>query len=235
MALPVITAPKYQLTIPSTGKNVEYRPYLVKEEKILVLALESDDSNQMIRAIRDIINICTFGNVDANSLTIFDLEFVFLKLRAVSVGGNTSLKVKCPDCETYAEVTLDLTTVEIKGDMKPNMKIQITDEVGVIMRYPTVNGTLLDTDLKATDDYSTAISTIASCIETIYDAENTHSADNSTKQELIDFIESLSQEQFSKVNEFFNDMPTLKHDLSFDCDSCNSNKTTTIKGLQSFF
>jgi len=235
MALPVITAPKYQLTIPSTGKNIEYRPYLVKEEKILVLALESENSNQMIRAIRDIINICTFKNVDANTLTIFDLEFVFLKLRAVSVGGSTSLKIKCVDCESYTEIDLNLDHVKIKGEMKSDVKIQLNDDVGVIMRYPTVKGTLLGANTADTDDYSTAISTIASCIETIYDAENTHSADASTKEELIDFIESLSQEQFAKINTFFNDMPTLSHDVDFDCKSCGTNKTTTIKGLQSFF
>jgi hypothetical protein len=240
MALPIVETPKYEMIIPSTGKSVEYRPYLVKEEKILVMAMESKDSTSMIRAIRDVIESCTFKAVNPNNLTMFDLEFIFLKLRAVSVGAMAHIKIKCDNkqakCEVYHELELDLDTVAVQGKIEKEHKVPLNETIGVILKYPTVMGSL--TTSKMGDDensYNMILATIISCIDVIYDNDNMHYAKDSTNAELQDFVESLNQEQFKKLNEFFSDMPQLKHDITFTCLGCGKENEKTIKGLQSFF
>ena len=234
MALPIIETPKYELTIPSTGQSVEYRPYLVKEEKILIIAMESQDTTQMIRAVRDVISACTFEKVNVDDLALFDLEFIFLKLRAASVGAESSVKVKCESCETQNPVIVKLDEVGIKGDLDRNKKIQLTDEVGVVLKFPTVKGALLQGG-NMTDGYDSIMSTVIACIDMIYDKENMYDAADHTKEELVQFIESLSQEQFGKLNEFFNNIPGLDHTIEFDCHSCGHHNALHLRGLQSFF
>ena len=238
MALPIVKTPKYEMVIPSTGKPVEYRPYLVKEEKILVMAMESKDTTSMIRAIRDVIESCTFGQLNSNNLTMFDLEYLFLKLRTVSVGANTSLKIKCDHCEDYHNLELDLDSVKVQGEIVKDYKVELTDKIGVMLKYPTVKGSLMTSKLSddgEDDNYNVVINTIISCIDVIYDENDMHYSKDSTTTELQDFIESLNQEQFKKLNEFFTDMPALKHTVDFTCAGCGQENEKIISGLQSFF
>jgi phage FluMu protein Com len=234
MALPKLVSAKHTMKIPSTGQTVEYRPYLVKEEKVLMMAFETKDQSQMVRALRDTVAACTEGQVDVDKLALFDLEYVFLKLRAKSVGETSKLKIKCSDCSTSNEVSVDLNTVAVQGEVKQNAKVQLTDEVGVVLKYPTVKGSYKNTS-KAKDDTSQAFAQIAASIESIYDAENVYAAADESPESLNDFIESLTSDQFKKITEFFDDMPKLKHDIEFDCSNCKTHNKITIEGLTNFF
>jgi hypothetical protein len=234
MALPRIETPRYELKIPSTGEKVEYRPYLVKEEKILIIALESNDQSQMLRAVRDIISACTFDRLDIQNLALFDLEYVFLKLRGVSVGSKAEMKIKCDACEKFNEVSINLDDVNIKGKINKDVNIKLTKDIGVTMKYPTVHSALLQTSEKL-EGYDAIMGTIIASIDSIYDKDNVYPAESSTKQELLDFIESLNQEQFGKLNTFFESLPTLQYDLEFECSSCGKKNSRELKGLQSFF
>ena len=234
MALPKLVSSKYTLTVPSTGEVVEYRPYLVKEEKVLMTAFESKDKSQMIAALRDTIAGCTEGKVNIDTLAIFDFEYIFLKLRSKSVGETSKIGVKCTACDTRNEVEVNLEEVNVSKAQKKNNKVELTDEVGIMLRYPTVKGLYKQlTHAKTEADQSMA--TIVSAIESIYDAENVYASENETEKSLMDFLDSLTADQFKKISAFFTDMPKLKHDVKFDCIKCSEKNSITLEGLENFF
>jgi phage FluMu protein Com len=233
MALPKLVSSKHTLVVPSTKESIEYRPYLVKEEKILMMAFESKDQSQMITALRDTIAGCTEGKIKVDNLTMFDLEYIFLKLRSKSVGENTKLKVKCIKCETANEVNIDLSSVNVVGEIKPTAKIELTDTVGVMLKYPTVKG--LYRQLNSLNEANSALAAIASAIESIYDADNVYPAENESEKSILEFIESLTSDQFKKIVSFFDDMPKLKHDIDFTCTHCKEENKIAVEGLQNFF
>lgn len=237
MALPKIAAPKYELTVPSTGERVKYRPYLVKEEKLLMIAVESKDEGQMMNALKDVISGCTEGKVKPDKLKPFDLEYIFLQLRSKSVGENAKILVKCTHCETRNEVIIDLNEIEVKGEMIDEMNIKLTDNVGMVLKYPSIKeiqrnqasnkGKKNQTDL--------ALSSITSMISSIYEGEEVYLAENETQQSLTDFIESLSSDQFKKIYEFVSKMPKVTHKAEFKCVKCSEQNDVVLEGLQSFF
>jgi phage FluMu protein Com len=233
MALPKLVSSKHTLVVPSTKESIEYRPYLVKEEKILMMAFESKDQSQMITALRDTIAGCTEGKIKVDNLTMFDLEYIFLKLRSKSVGENAKLKVKCIKCETPNEVNIDLSSVNVVGEIKPTAKIELNDTVGVMLKYPTVKG--LFRQLNSLDEANSALAAIASAVESIYDADNVYPAENETEKSILEFIESLTSDQFKKIASFFDDMPKLKHDIDFTCTHCKEENKIAVEGLQNFF
>lgn len=234
MALPKLVSSKYTLTVPSTGEVVEYRPYLVKEEKVLMTAFESKDKSQMIAALRDTIAGCTEGKVNIDTLAIFDFEYIFLKLRSKSVGETSKIGVKCTACDARNEVEVNLEEVNVSKAQKKNNKVELTDEVGIMLRYPTVKGLYKQlTHAKTEADQSMA--TIVSAIESIYDAENVYASENETEKSLMDFLDSLTADQFKKISAFFTDMPKLKHDVKFDCIKCSEKNSITLEGLENFF
>jgi hypothetical protein len=233
MALPKLVSSKHTLVVPSTKESIEYRPYLVKEEKILMMAFESKDQSQMITALRDTIAGCTEGKIKVDNLTMFDLEYIFLKLRTKSVGENAKLKVKCIKCETPNEVNIDLSSVNVVGEIKPTAKIELTDTVGVMLKYPTVKG--LYRQLNSLNEANSALAAIASAIESIYDADNVYPAENESEKSILEFIESLTSDQFKKIVSFFDDMPKLKHDIDFTCTHCKEENKIAVEGLQNFF
>lgn len=235
MALPRIDSPKYELTVPSTGETVEYRPYLVKEEKILMLAMESKDQNQMIRALRDVIAGCTDGKVQVDKLAMFDLEYVFLKIRAKSVGETSKIAVKCTDCDTKNEFEINLDEVQVQGEVKKEAKVALTDSVGVVLRYPTVKGIQRQLGKGKGNDAEVSMAAVASAIESIYDAENVYSAEDETSESLIGFLDSLTSQQFKKISEYFEDMPRLRHEINYKCKSCGVENKQTLEGLTNFF
>jgi len=234
MALPKLVSSKYTLTVTSTGEVVEYRPYLVKEEKVLMTAFESKDKSQMIAALRDTIAGCTEGKVNIDTLAIFDFEYIFLKLRSKSVGETSKIGVKCTACDARNEVEVNLEEVNVSKAQKKNNKVELTDEVGIMLRYPTVKGLYKQlTHAKTEADQSMA--TIVSAIESIYDAENVYASENETEKSLMDFLDSLTADQFKKISAFFTDMPKLKHDVKFDCIKCSEKNSITLEGLENFF
>lgn len=235
MTLPLISVPKYSTKIPSTGDNIQYRPYLVKEEKILMIAMESENQDQIMNAVKDIVSACTYDKVDVDKLTVFDLEYLFLKLRAKSVGENTKIGVKCEKCEETNEISINLDTIEMPPLEKDSSVIMLTDTVGIKLRYPTVKDAKRQQNGNDASDMEMVFKAIISCIEHIFDADKIYPAKDSTPKELEAFLESLNAEQFKKINTFFEDMPALKKELKFDCTKCSHHNEFEVRGLANFF
>lgn len=233
MALPVVNAPKYQLTIPSNGQNISYRPYLVKEEKILMVAMESKDQGQMIQAVKDVIEACTENKIKVNDLPIFDLEYLFLQIRAKSVGETSQIRIKCKECNAPNDYAINLENVKVEGEIKKNFSVQITDDIGVTLKYPTVSS--LQHHLKEQGNFAVAMSTIVASIDSIYDKDSVYPAENETRESLNDFLESLNSTQFKKLTEFFNEVPAIRHTVNFKCTGCSEQNTQVVEGLQNFF
>jgi len=235
MALPRIDSPKYELKVPSSGEVVEYRPYLVKEEKILMMAMETKDQQQMIRALRDVIAGCTEGKIQADSLAMFDLEYVFLKIRGKSVGETTKVGLKCSSCDHKNEVEINLDEVEVQGEVKKNAKVALTDSVGVVLKYPTVKGIQKQLGKQGSNDREVTMAAVASAIESIYDANDVYPTEDEKAEDVINFLDSLTSSQFKKISEYFEDMPRLRHEVNFNCASCKAKNTQTLEGLTNFF
>jgi len=236
MALPKLNTPTYELEVPSTDEKVKYRPFLVKEEKILMIAMESKDNAQIINAVKDIVKSCTFEKVDVSSMPMFDMEYIFLNIRAKSVGEISKIKVLCPDDKTtYANIELDLTEVEVQvGDDHTN-KIELTDDTGMIMTYPTIDS-FLDSGIEKIDA-NNMLDVIGSCVLQIYEnkGEKVYQAKDQTKKELTEFIESMNSGQFRKLQSFFDTMPKLKHTIKVKNPKTKKTSDVTLSGLNDFF
>jgi hypothetical protein len=235
MALPRIDSPKYELRIPSNGEVVEYRPYLVKEEKILMMAMETKDQQQMIRALRDVIAGCTEGKVQVDTLAMFDLEYVFLKIRGKSVGETTKVGLKCSGCGHKNEVEINLDEVEVQGEVKKSAKVALTDKVGVVLKYPTVKGIQKQLGKQGGSDSEVTMAAVASAIESIYDENDVYSTDDEKAEDVVNFLDSLTSSQFKMISGYFEDMPRLKHEVKFNCASCKTENSQTLEGLTNFF
>ena len=235
MALPKVNTPTYELTLPSTGERVAYRPYLVKEEKIIMLAAESNDEKQMVRAVKNVIASCTSGDVDTNKITMFDLEYLFTQLRAKSVGESSDIKVKCRECEKSNDVTVNLAdiTVDVPEASNKGTVKKITEDISVLLRYPIVD-TILESS-QGKSEVDTAFDLIASCIDTIYQGDEAFDVSEASKAEVIEFVESLSTQQFQDIYEFVNTMPSACLDVQFKCAHCGHDNDITVKGLANFF
>ena len=232
MALPIVEVPKYSVTIPSTGESVVYRPYLVKEEKILMIAMESENQEQVMRAVKEVIAACTFNKINVDTLTVFDMEYVFLKLRSKSVGEVSKIGIKCAECSSLNDIEVQLDILEVTKPEEDSSVVMVTDKIGVKLRYPTVK------DVNVLSKYSgteAAMKTIVACIDNIFDDEKVYPAKDSTPKELEQFVEALNSEQFKKMQKFFETMPSLKHDAKFTCSSCGHQNELLIKGLANFF
>ena len=236
MALPKIEVPTYKLTLPSEDTVVEFRPFLVKEEKILMLAMEEKNDAQMKAAVRDLINSCTFGKLEVTKLPLFDIEYLFLNIRAKSVGEIASFKVFCPeDKVTLIPVDVDLTKVEVQVDDEHTNKIVLDEErnLGISMNYPNIETIPLGVD----EDMNTEaiFKTIVECIDYIYEGEQVHKAKDSTKAELIDFFNNLNTNQFKKIRKFFDTMPKLRHEVKVINPKTKKESVVTLQGLSDFF
>ena len=217
MALPVLETPTYELTLPSANVQVKFRPFVVKEEKILLQALESGDNREIVQALKDIVRECTFGQLDGGNMPTFDLEYVFLQIRAKSVGEIAKVNLLCPDDKkTYAPVEIDLSKVEVEVDDNHvnNIVIDKDRNLGIIMKYPTIDSVEPNKQINGlkTDKL---FELIANCIHEIYDGEKVHSVKDYSKEEITKFLESLDRKSFDKMNAFFETMPQLKHEVDF--------------------
>ena len=237
MALPSLATPTYETELPSTGKKIKYRPFLVKEEKVLLLATESEDRKEVREAVKTIVKSCVLSRIKVEDLATFDLEFLFLKIRAASVGEDVTMKITClDDNETRVDYTLDISEVKVTIPEGHDRKIKLTDNVGMIMRYPGldefVDLTLLGLDM---DDPDKVFETVARCIEQIYEGEEVYDDSTTTFKEKIQFVESLTQKQFESVRKFFTTMPVLRHEFKVTNPNTGVESTYTLEGLQSFF
>ena len=236
MALPKLNVPTYELVVPSTDEKIKYRPFLVKEEKVLLMAMESGKTEDILNATKTIVDECTFNKMKLGTMPMFDVEYIFLQIRAKSVGETTDLRLLCPDDrETYAKVEIDLTEVLVQVDEEHNSKVELTDEMGMIMKYPNIDSTI---DIGITDiTASNMLDIIATCIDRIYDkgGEEVHMAVDSTKKELVEFIEQLNTKQFAEVQKFFDTMPKLKHTVTVKNPKTEVESEVTLIGLNDFF
>ena len=235
MPLPTIETPKYELRLPSTGRKVQYRPYLVKEEKILMVARESSDQKQITQAVKDIIASCTFGKIDPEKLSVFDLEYVFLKLRAKSVGEISRLTLKCEKCEKPNQIEVNLDEIKVNTENLPDAKILLTDKIGVVMNWPGVTLISELSDMGQKSQEEMIMSVIMGCIDSIFDDKGVYRASDHSKEELLQFIESLNQTQFLKIQKFIEATPKLEHTAQFKCQHCETDNSIVIRGLQNFF
>lgn len=231
MALPKINAPTYELTIPSIDQQVTYRPFLVKEEKILLMANQDEDDTQgMIRAMRQIINNCILtANFDSENLPLFDIEYIFLKLRAKSVGEKSEVGYQCPECESVNKVIINLEEVQVIKNENHTNQIQLDERIGVILKYPDMYSITNSTEIED------IMGILCKCIDMIYDGDEVHDASEYDLEEIINFVDSLTQDQFQKMQNFFETMPKLSHDIDYNCSKCGHEQILVIEGLQNFF
>lgn len=234
MALPTIESPKYSVRLPSTGKTIEYRPFLVKEEKVLLIAQESGSPREMIGAMKDIIKACTFNKVDPNTLTSYDLEFMFLKLRAKSVGETSTIRIKCEKCETFTPVDVDIDSVNLDVPSGP-VNIMLTDTVGITMRHIRVKDMASLTDNKDPGDLIT--DTVIASIESIFDETQVYPTDTEKKEELVKFVNSLNRAQMKEIEAYIANTPKVSCDVTFKCcgAECDHENKVSLTGIQSFF
>ena len=236
MALPKIDVPIYELTVPSTDEKIKYRPFLVKEEKLLLIAMESGENSDILRAVKDIVDACTFNKMKIGNMPMFDVEYIFLQIRSKAVGEVSTLRVLClDDMKTYAKVEVDLNEIEVQVTDAHTNKIELTDEMGVIMKYPTINSF----SQNQIQDVSTEnmLEIIISCIDHIYDknGEEVFDAKDSSKKELMEFVEQLNTQQFQDIQRFFDTMPSLKHDITVKNPKTKVESIVTLTGLNDFF
>ena len=236
MALPKLNTPSYELEVPSTDEKIQYRPFLVKEEKILLIALESGKNEDIIRAMKEIVTECTFNKLDIASLPMFDVEYIFLNVRAKSVGEVSKLKIKCPDDnKTMANVEVNLNDVKVEISEGHTNKIELEDGMGIIMTYPTIDSFAKLGLQNITAKNMTEV--IATSILQIYEnnGEKVYNAKDQTKQELTDFIESMNTAQFKEVQKFFDTMPRLKKVIKVTNPKTKVESDVTLTGLNDFF
>ena len=236
MALPKLNTPTYELEIPSTDEKIKFRPFLVKEEKVLMMALETKDNAQIVNAVKDIVSECTFNKLNISTMPMFDVEYIFLQIRSKSVGEVSKVKILCPDDKkTYTNVEIDLNEVKVQVEDEHTNKIELTDSMGIIMTYPNIDS-FSDNGIQNINA-SNMLDVIGTCILQIYEykGEKVYEAKDQTKKELVEFIEQLNTKQFQDVQKFFDTMPRLKHTIKVKNPKTKKTSDVTLSGLNDFF
>jgi hypothetical protein len=238
MPLPKISTPSYHLTLPSTGKEIKYRPFLVREEKLLVLALESEDTKQITEAIKTVIKSCieTRG-IKVETLPTFDIEYLFLNIRGKSVGEEIEVNIICPDDgETTVPVKINVDEIEVKKFDGHDKKIKIDDNIMLEMKYPSLEQFIKNNfDFSAANDMDQAFDLISSCIDTIYTEDEVWSTSDVTKKEITEFLDQMNSLQFKKIETFFETMPKLSHKITITNPKTKVENEVVLEGLSSFF
>ena len=233
MALPKLDTPLYELELPSTGEKLQYRPFLVKEQKHLMLAMESDDPADMKNSLAEIITACTFAKVDPYKLPMFDVEYLFLKFRGKSVGEKIKLTVICPDDnETEAEVNIDLAEVGVQLQADHTNSISLSDKIKMIMRYPDLNDF---SNTEGDDETETVFKMISKCIHEIHEGDTIHNKIDISDKELDEFVENLPTDAFEKVQNFFETMPKVRHVVKVKNPKTKKTGEVVLEGLENFF
>jgi len=236
MALPKLTTPTYELEVPSTDEKIQFRPFLVKEEKILLIAMESGKNEDIIEAVKQIVEECTFNKLNLGTMPMFDVEYIFLQIRSKSVGEVSKLKLLCPDDKkTYAEVEVKLDDVKVQVEDGHTNKIELDNDMGMIMTYPNIDS-FKDSGV-TTITAENMLEVISTCILQIYEqkGEKVYEAKDQTRKELADFIEQLQTKHFKKVQQFFDTMPKLKHTIKIKNPKTKKESEIVLAGLNDFF
>ena len=236
MALPKLNETlNFTMTVPSTGKKVKYRPYLVKEEKVLLQAFESGDTRTCLEAMADTIGACVDpkSNLVVESLSTFDVEYMFIKVRSKSVGETSHIQIKCSECGEGNPVAVDLDAIEVEVGASDNV-INITDSIAVEMRYPTY-GTLIEQGSDVKEDMDTALRLISMSISAVLTDEERIDCEKQSQEEVVDFLTSMTATQLKSLSDFMENMPALKHEVEFECKNCQHENKVELKGLSDFF
>jgi DNA-directed RNA polymerase subunit M/transcription elongation factor TFIIS len=241
--LPKIDVPIYELNLISSGKKVRFRPFLVKEQKLLLMASQSDDPKDSLNVVKQISKNCIVDDIDIESLPVFDLEYIFLNLRARSVNEVINLQYKCNNkikdesgqettCNGLEKFDINLLEITPTKDPKHNKKIMLSDNLGITMRYPTFE---MIANLKSQDENETLMELLTICVDHIFDKDNIYYVKDVSKEELVDFIDNLQQKDLQKIQEFFETAPKIKKNIDFKCKKCGYKENIEVEGLQNFF
>ena len=237
MPLPTISTPTYELVLPSSNRKIKYRPFLVKEEKILILAMESQDTKQIARAVKDVISHCILSKgIKVEKLATFDIEYLFLNISGKSVGEDIEVMVTCPDDnKTQVPMSINVDTIKVHMDEEHTKDIVLDDVYTLRMKYPSLNE-FIKTNFDNVDDMKVddTFDLIASCIDQVYSEEESWASEECTKKELTTFVESLNSGQFKKVEKFFETMPKLSHTVKVTNPNTEVESEIKIEGLQNF-
>lgn len=236
MALPKPSYPVYNLTIPSLDKKIKFRPFLVKEEKSLLIAQQSEEIKVMVDTVKSIIKSCVLDPIDIDSLAIFDVEYMFTQIRSKSVGETVDLIFTCAHCKeknNKIKIEIDLTKIPMVTPPNHNKKIQLEDNLGVIMRYPRIDA-LVKVD-KGTDNVETNLEAVIDCIEAVYDDTEVFYTAEQTKEEILEFIDGLTKKQFDMIEDFFVSIPKFEQKIEYKCPACKADNVYMLKGTESFF
>ena len=237
MPLPRIATPTYELVLPSSNKKIKYRPFLVKEEKVLIIALESQDQKQIANAVKSIIKSCILSRgIKVEKLSTFDIEYLFLNIRGKSVGEDIEVMVTCPDDgKTQVPMSINIDSIQIKKSDEHNPDIKLDDQFTLRMRYPSLSEFIKSNftmeDMKVDDTFEL----IASCVDQVYSEEESWTQEDCTKKELVDFIEQLNSSQFKEIEKFFDTMPKLSHKVKVTNPNTKVESEIVLEGLQNFF
>jgi len=240
MALPMMNTPVYSMTVPSSGVTVKFRPFLVKEEKSLLIAQQSEDVTVMVDTLKGVIKSCVVDNIDVDKLATFDLEYMFLQIRGKSVGESVDLYFPCDvdhgeqNEKARVKISIDLTQLLVEKLPEHTNKIELYGDVGVVMKYPTVD-IIKKLEGIDTTDLDKVFEIMALSIDYIYDGQEIYHAKEQTQSELLQFIENLTSDQFLKIQKFFETMPKIRKEIEYNCPVCQKHHKKTLEGLQSFF
>jgi len=236
MALPQVALPTYELEIPSNGKKIKYRPFVVKEEKLLLLAMEAQDDKLIEDAVRTLLKGCIQSRVKIEDLAIFDLEYIFLQIRAISVGEVIELMITCEDDgKTQVRYNLNLTEVQVQKPEGHSNKIMLSDNMGIIMKYPTFGDFVKSSIIGSAPTADGVIEIVASCVDQIFDGEEVYDSSTTSKKEFVEFLENLTNNQFEKLQQFFTTAPKLEHTLKITNPNTGVENDVVITGLANFF
>ncbi len=243
MALPKNTSTTYPLAIPSTGQEVKFRPFVVKDEKALMLAMQSEDEMTMVNTLRDLIRNCVQDEINVERLATFDLEYAFAQMRGKSVGEIVEIIGKCDNEEAgcvdnpkaQVKLQVDITQIPVTFPEGHDKKINLWGDVGVVMKYPTVETIIKYQGLSEDSDPEKVFDIITESMEVIYEGDELHYIKDQTVEEVNDFINNLTSDQFAKVRQFFETIPSMKKEIEYTCPNCGRVHKKTLEGLQSFF
>jgi len=230
MSLPILNTPTYELNLPSTGQKVTYRPFLVKEHKVLLSMTGADDA-EAGRIVRELVDVCTFNKLNVSKLPHFDVEYIFLNLRAKSIGENVEVVVNC-DCGNKIETSFNIEDLKVEKLPDHTNKIMLTDTIGIEMSYPLFDDVI---NVFSNDKADDVFNLVISCIQAIYDQENYYSTEDYSKEEIEEFLNTLTKQQFDKIESFFTNSPKVVQIVETDCDKCGRHNVSRLEGLANFF
>tara|TARA_B100000470_G_scaffold204672_1_gene178866 strand:- start:578 stop:1282 length:705 start_codon:yes stop_codon:yes gene_type:complete len=233
MALPKLEANRYSCVLPICKKKVEYRPFLVKEQKVLLIAAESEESVQANSAMIDMIKSCVYDEkeIDLDHVPMMDLEYLFIQIRIKSAGETADIGIPCTECEEVNQIEVDLRESKLEGEL-PNPKLELTETIGITLTYPSVNSIPEDSNPENTED---VFKMIGSCVETIYDGDEVFTRDDFNEKELMNFLDQFSVDQFEQLNNWFLEMPRFEQKINFVCSKCEASQERLLQGVSDFF